>query len=187
MTLLQGILGRRLRLRHVAIFSLTLGNFILCSQACDCSFQPEVCDGSYIFEGTITAQYGNPLGFADITYSVEVTSITRDYGYSLKPGVMVNISTGTHTCGFPDLEVNWMVLFSTLDRDGPNNYSIDRCGSVVQTADDEAYMYLPPDRDLTCSSDPMMPMASGTATTATPLLLLVCGTVAMWFHSKSYN
>ncbi|XP_072173558.1 uncharacterized protein [Diadema setosum] len=175
MTLLQGILGRRLRLRHVAIFALTLGNFILCCQACKCSFQPEVCDGLYIFEGKITAKYGDPSGFADITYSVEVTNIVMDYDYSLTPGIMVNISTATHTCGFPDLEVNWMVLFSTLDRDGPNSYVIDRCGSVVQTADDDAY--LPPDRDMTCFS---VETASGTATMATPPLL-VCGIVAMWY------
>ncbi|XP_072173557.1 uncharacterized protein [Diadema setosum] len=179
MNLLQGILERRLQLRHAVVFSFTMVNFILYCQACKCSFNTEVCDGRYIFQGTITAQYGNSSGFADITYSVDVTNITKDVDNSLTPGVMVNISTGTHTCGFPDLEVNSTVLFSTLDRDGPNSYRIYRCGSVVQTVDDDAY--LPLDRDLSCSA-PATAMG-----TATPLLLIVCSALAMWFHSQPFN
>ncbi|XP_072173556.1 uncharacterized protein [Diadema setosum] len=152
MNLLQGILERRLRLHHAVFFSFTMMNFILCCQACSCMSYPEVCDGSYI----------------------DVTNITKDVDNNLTPGVMVNISTGTHTCGFPDLEVNSTVLFSTTrDRDGSYSYSIDRCGSVVLTPDNEEY------RDLTCSAT-----ALGTAT---PLLLLVCSTLAMWLHSQPSN
>ncbi|XP_072173555.1 uncharacterized protein [Diadema setosum] len=183
MNLLQGILERRLRLHHAVFFSFTMMNFILCCQACSCMSYPEVCDGSYIFEGIISTreahlpvstQYGNASGTDDITYSVDVTNITKDVDNNLTPGVMVNISTGTHTCGFPDLEVNSTVLFSTTrDRDGSYSYSIDRCGSVVLTPDNEEY------RDLTCSAT-----ALGTAT---PLLLLVCSTLAMWLHSQPSN
>ncbi|XP_071477377.1 uncharacterized protein [Diadema antillarum] len=174
MNLLRGILERRLRLCHAVFFSFTMVNFILCCQACSCTSNPEVCDGSYIFEGMIAAQYGNASGFDDITYSVDVRNVTKDVDSDLTPGVMVNITTGTNTCGFPDLEVNSTVLFSTTrERDGPYSYSIDTCGSVVLTADDEEY------HDLTCS-------ATGLGT-ATPLLLLVCSTLAMLLHSQPSN
>ncbi|XP_041476640.1 uncharacterized protein LOC121424868 [Lytechinus variegatus] len=108
------------------------------ASACKCVDPPTVCTGNFALRGRITNSSGNQTEHDDIIYTVNVSEVLRHPSsrsvQSPESNSLIIISTGSHSCGYPDLQTG-EIYFIAGDFHAPSTYTLAKCAGLVSSYD----------------------------------------------------